>query len=124
MAINLNHAQFGAQFTEFVNFASRNAGDPDTIVCLDDREQGREPNQLLGPDGEPRLITVKTGDTIRPLFGPSFGRSAENKALNNQIRTLFMETVLKVCGARNTDELPETVRTAMKLKDYDNAGHP
>ena len=40
------------------------------------------------------------------------------------IRNLFMETVLKVCGARNTDELPETVRTAMKLKDYDNAGHP
>ncbi len=35
-----------------------------------------------------------------------------------------METVLKVCGARTVDELPETVRTAMKLKDYDNKGHP
>ena len=45
MAINLNHAQFGAQFTEFVDFATRNAGDPDTIVCLDDRERGRAPNQ-------------------------------------------------------------------------------
>jgi hypothetical protein len=79
---------------------------------------------LLGPNGEARVISVKGGDTIRPLFGAHFGRSAENKALNNQIRNLFMETVLKVCGARNTDELPETVRTAMKLKDYDNAGHP
>ncbi len=43
MAINLNHAQFGAQFTEFVDFATRNAGDPDTIVCLDDRERGARP---------------------------------------------------------------------------------
>lgn len=27
MAINLNHNQFGTQFQEFVNFATRNAGD-------------------------------------------------------------------------------------------------
>ena len=34
MAINLNHSQFGAQFTEFVNLATRNAADPNTIVVL------------------------------------------------------------------------------------------
>ncbi len=27
MSINLNHAQFGAQFKEFVDFATRNAAD-------------------------------------------------------------------------------------------------
>ena len=94
MAINLNHSQFGAQFTEFVNLATRNAADPNTIVCLDDKEQGRAPNQLLGPNGDARVISVKNGDTIRPFFGPRFGRSAEDKALNNQIRTLFLATVL------------------------------
>ena len=124
MAINLNHQQFGSQFQEFVDLATRNAADPDTIVCLDDRERGRAPNQLLGPNGEARLISVKDGDTIRPLLGAHFGRSADNKALNNQIRNLFLETVLKICGVRTKEELPETVRTAMKLKDYDNKGHP
>ena len=49
MAINLNHVQYGSQFQEFVDLAARNAGDPNTIVCLDDREQGRAPDQLLGP---------------------------------------------------------------------------
>ena len=124
MAINLNHVQFGAQFTEFVNLATRNAGDPDTIVCLDEHEQGRAPGQLLGPDGEARLISVKDGDTIRPLLGARFGRSAENKALNNQIRNLFLETVLKVCGVQTKEQLPENIKRAMKLKDYDNNGHP
>ncbi len=46
MAINVNHAECGAQFTEFVNFATRNAGDPDTIVCLDDHERERAPESL------------------------------------------------------------------------------
>jgi len=124
MAINLNHAQYGAQFTEFVNLAARNAGDPDTIVCLDEHEQGRAPEQLLGPNGEARVISVKDGDTIRPLLGARFGRSAANKALNNQIRNLFLETVLKVCGVQTKEQLPEPVKTAMKLKDYDNGGHP
>ena len=124
MAINLNHAQFGAQFQEFVNLATRNAGDPDTIVCLNEHEQGRAPEQLLGPNGEARVISVKDGDTIRPLLGARFGRSAENKALNNQIRNLFLETVLKVCGVQTKEQLPEPVKTAMKLKDYDNNGHP
>ena len=124
MAINLNHAQFGAQFAEFVNLAARNAGDPNTIVCLNEHEQGRAPEQLLGPDGEARVISVKDGDTVRPLLGARFGRSAENKALNNQIRNLFLETVLKVCGVQTKEQLPEPVKTAMKLKDYDNNGHP
>ena len=124
MAINLNHAQYGAQFTEFVNLAARNAGDPDTIVCLNEHEQGRAPEQLLGPDGEARVISVKDGDTIRPLLGAHFGRSAENKALNNQIRNLFLETVLKVCGVQTKEQLPENIKRAMKLQDYDNKGHP
>ena len=54
MAINLNHVQFGSQFQEFVNLAARNAGDPDSIVCLDEHERGRAPEQLLGPNGEAR----------------------------------------------------------------------
>ena len=124
MAINLNHAQYGAQFTEFVNLAARNAGDQNSIVSLDEHERERAPEQLLGPNGEARVISVKDGDTIRPLLGARFGRSAENKALNNQIRNLFLETVLKVCGVRTAEELPESIRTAMKLKDYDNKGHP
>ena len=100
MAINLNHQQFGSQFQEFVNLATRNAGAPNTIVCLDDHERGRAPNQLLGPDGEARLISVKNGDTVKPLLGARFGRSADDKALNNQIRNLFLETVLGRSGSR------------------------
>ncbi len=75
MAINLNVDKFGAQFQEFVNLATRNAGDPDTIVCLDDHERGRAPESLLGPNGEARQISVKNGDTIRPLRRSAGGRS-------------------------------------------------
>ena len=124
MAINLNHAQFGAQFQEFVNLAARNAGDQNSIVCLDEHERERAPEQLLGPNGEARVISVKSGDTIRPLFGARLGRSTDNKASNNQIRSLFLDTVLKVCGVQSQEELPENIKTAMKLKDYDNKGHP
>ena len=124
MAINLNHVQFGSQFQEFVNLAARNAGDPDSIVCLDEHERGRAPEQLLGPNGEARVISVKGGDTIRPLLGARFGRSVADKASNNQIRNLFLETVLKVCGVQSQEQLPENIKLAMKLKDYDNKGHP
>jgi len=124
MAINLNHVQFGPQFQEFVNLAARNAGDQNSIACFDAFEQGRAPDQLLGPNGEARIISVKDGDTVRPLLGARFGRSAEDKAINNKIRNLFLETVLKVCGVRTQEELPDNVKTAMKLKDYDNKGHP
>ena len=58
---------------------------------------------LLDQDGERRTIVVKNGDTIRPLFG----RSQAHKDLNNEVRELFKETVLKVCDAQTLDDLPE-----------------
>ncbi|MBQ6103756.1 MAG: hypothetical protein IJL06_08805 [Kiritimatiellae bacterium] len=75
---------------------------------------------LLDQDGERRTIVVKNGDTIRPLFG----RSQAHKDLNNEVRELFKETVLKVCDAQTLDDLPKAVQDVMKKGDYDNGGHP
>ena len=117
MSINLNHSIYGAQFSAFRDLASQASLAQDTLVSIDEAGRGKG---LLNEAGESRRIVVKKGDTIRPLFG----RSQGHVDLNNEVRDLFKETVLKVCGARTLDDLPESVFKAMKSRDYDNKGHP
>ncbi len=113
MAINLDNAQFRA----FRALADDAKLGQDTLVSVDGSGRGKG---LLNEAGESRRIVVKKGDTIRPLFG----RSQGHVDLNNEVRDLFKETVLKVCGARTMDDLPESVFSVMKSRDYDNKGHP
>jgi len=80
---------------------------------------------LLNEAGERRTIVVKNdGDEIRSFTNPFFSRKQTQRDLNNEVRDLFKETVLKICGAKTLDDLPKAVRDVMKKGDYDNDGHP
>ena len=124
MAINLNIDKYGAQFNAFVNFANANANNEDTLACIDGIGRNAV---LLDPDGKPRTIVAKNdNDKIKSLFkNQRFNRSVDQKALNNAVRDLFKETVLKVCGVKTIRELPAAVRKAMKEDDFKgDGGHP
>ena len=121
MAINLNLKTYGDQFRAFVNFANANANDADTLACI----EGDKPGGLLDPDGNVRAIVAKTDDDkIKPYRNLLFSRNNDQKALNNSVRDLFKETVLKVCGVGRIEDLPPSVRAVMRKSDYDNNGHP
>ena len=117
MAINLNDSLYGAQFSAFRSLANDARLSQDTLVSVDESCRGKG---LLNQNGEKRTIVVKQGDTIRPLFG----RSQGHKDLNNEVRNLFKETVLRICDAKTLDDLPKAVQDVMKKTDYDNKGHP
>ena len=117
MAINLNDSLYGAQFNAFRNLANDASLSQDTLVSVDEAGRGKG---LLNQNGEKRTIVVKQGDTIRPLFG----RSQGHVDLNNEVRNLFRETVLRICDAKTLDDLPKAVQDVMKKKDYDDEGHP
>ena len=123
MAINLNLDKYGDQFRAFVNFANANANNADTLACI----QGDAPGGLLDPDGKARTIVAKTDDDrIKSLRkNQFFNRNDDQKALNNSVRDLFKETVLKVCGVDDIDKLPPSVLAVMRKGDYGaNGGHP
>ena len=46
------------------------------------------------------------------------GRWADSRDINDRVRTLFKTTILNMFGVNNEEQLPETLRTAMKLQDY------
>ena len=123
MAINLNLEKYGNQFRAFVNFANANANDADTLACIG----GDAPGGLLDPEGNVRAIVAKTDDDKIKRFKHNllFSRNDDQKALNNAVRDLFKETVLKVCGVGKIEDLPPSVRAVMRKGDYGvNGGHP
>ena len=123
MAINLNLKTYGDQFRAFVNFANANANNADTLACID----GDAPGGLLDPEGNVRAIVAKTDDDKIKRFKHNllFSRTDDQKALNNAVRTLFKETILKVCGVDDIDKLPPSVLAVMRKGDYGaNGGHP
>ena len=120
MAINLNLPTYGDQFRAFVVFAKENANNEDTLACIGG-------SALLDPDGKPRSIVAKNdGDKIKSLWkNQFFGRTGDQARHNDSVRDLFKETVFKVCGAKNFNELPPAVRDVMKEGDYKvDGGHP
>lgn len=48
----------------------------------------------------------------------NIGRRADSRKTNNEVRTLFMSTILGMFGVASEEQLPETLRAAMKLHDY------
>jgi hypothetical protein len=123
MAINLNLKTYGDQFRAFVNFANANANNADTLACI----EGDEPGGLLDPEGKVRKIVAKTDDDKIKSFSKNqfFNRNDGQKALNNSVRDLFKETVLKVCGVGGIDDLPPSVLAVMRKGDYGaGGGHP
>ena len=122
MAINLNDSLYGAQFRAFQALANDTKLDQDTLVSVDESGRGKG---LLNEAGEQRTIVVKNdGDEIKGFSNPFFSRKQNQIDLNNEVRNLFKETVLKICGAKSLDDLPKAVLSVMRKGDYDNGGHP
>ena len=99
--VNLNDAQFRA-FTQFAASVS----DKGTVLKAND-------NPLTASDGTPRKIVAKGYDG----YG-HFWRDDASKGINNDIRKLFKDTVLRMFGATDVQDLPKDVRDAMKTGDY------
>ncbi len=126
MAIDLNVNKYGAQFSAFVDFA-KNAADENTIVCVsDDKNKTEAENnaareaRMLGNDGTPRAITAKTvSDHKGKLF-----RWENSRNINNDVRGLFLRTVLAVCGVNRIDDLPQAVFDVMRKNDFEADGRP
>ena len=51
-------------------------------------------------------------------FVGNIGRSAASKAANDSVRSNFMDSVLGMFGVKDTKDLPDSVKAAMKLDDY------
>lgn len=111
MAINLNLEKYGAQFNAFAEFAAAHKNQ-DWVVRI-------EGQGLLGANGEPRRIVAKNWDGAGNVL-----RFSGSRAVNNDVRSLFKETVLAVCGVRRLEDLPPSVLAVMKKDDYDGKGHP
>lgn len=107
MAINLNDSLYGAQFKAFVDFAAGQR-DQGTIVRLEGEAPG-----MPGPNGEPRVIIAKQGDGYGHIW-----RNADSKAINTNVRNLFMSSILAVCGVDRSEQLPANVRAVLKEDDY------
>ena len=122
MAVNLNDALYGAQFRAFQALADDTKLGQDALVSVDEAGRGKG---LLNEAGERRKIVVKNdGDEIKSFTNPFFSRKQNQIDLNNEVRNLFKETVLKICGAKTLEDLPKAVLSVMKKGDYDNDGHP
>ena len=100
--VNLNDAQFKA-FTQFAASVS----DKGTVLKAND-------NPLTAPDGTPRKIVAKGYDGYGHIW-----RKQPSKDINNDVRTLFRDTVLRMFGVNDVQNLPDDVKTAMKTGDYD-----
>lgn len=104
MTINLNNAQF----KQFVQFAERQSN-PTKSEAIARVTGGRD-----ALDG--RTISVSTTDHVRGLL--NWGRrSGANATENNDARALFREAVFSMFGG--AANVPDSVKTAMRLEDYD-----
>ena len=122
MAINLNDSLYGAQFRAFQALADDTKLGQDALVSVDESNRGKG---LLNEAGERMTIVVKNdGDEIKSFTNPFFSRKQNQIDLNNEVRNLFKETVLKICGVKTLDDLPKAVLSVMRKGDYDNEGHP
>ena len=93
------------QFNEFIRFASGEGVQGTTVLGSRASDDG----------GGTMTIAAKS----KRDFVGNIGRSATAKAENTAVRDLFKNSVLAVCHVDSVDELPEVVKTAMKLDDYD-----
>lgn len=123
MAINLNANQYAAQFSAFVKFAGHNnqgfvarieKQKPDNNLLDPDN-----PGKQVGPDGQARNIVAKSWDG-----SGQFLRTKGSRSVNNEVRELFLKTILGVCGAQKVEDLPQSVQDVLKIEDFDGKGHP
>lgn len=95
--IDINDAFIKTQFRNFVDFAQGKA-------------DGTKVRVLIG--NEEHAIGAKSECFLNKIFF----RAPSNKAVNNEVRTLFRQSVAQMFGGE--EHMPPSVRTAMRLGDY------
>ena len=99
------------QYSQFISAAHAD-GVKDRTVIGSDRQPG---------EGD---AVISIGAKSKTDFIGHIGRSAASRDENNEIRDRFLESVKTMFGVSDETKLPESVRTAMKLEDYDHKGKP
>ena len=101
MALTINQ-----QFNRFVEFASarNDANNQNTIARVGDLAEG---GILAG-----RMIKEAEGDAVKKLF-----RADDLQRENDIARKLFRQSIVDIFGGLS--RVPDSVKEAMKLKDYD-----
>ena len=115
MAIDLNTKTYGEQFNAFVNFASKNRN-LGNVARIGETRAGTD---LLGKNGEPRTIVAKDWDG-----SGQFWRFSSSRKVNNEVRDLFLKTILSVCSVDKIEELPQNVQDVLKAEDFNGKGRP
>lgn len=95
------------QFNAFVSFASQKGVSGQTTL---------ESVQGTG------VMSIKAKSKMD--FVGNIGRSDESKAVNKNVRDLFMNSVLKMFRVSKLDDLPDVVKAAMKPEDFKAQGKP
>ena len=95
------------QFNEFVRFASQKSVSGQTTL---------ESVQGTG------VMSIKARS--KKDFVGNVGRSAESKTANQNVRDIFLNSVLKMFGASKLEDLPDVVKAAMKPEDFKAHGKP
>ncbi len=81
-------------------------------------------DSVIRINGESFTCQVSHADAPKSGFGLLGFRGKDQQNLNNATRTLFKQTVLDALGLKDENELPKSVKDAMKLSDYHNKGRP
>lgn len=105
MAINLDNAQF-RQFVQFAEQQTDPAKSEAVARVTGDRDA------LAG-----RTITAAGNDRVHHWYNFRGARSDVNATENNDARALFREAVFSMFGGE--ENVPDSVKTAMRLGDYD-----
>lgn len=88
----------------------------DFVARVERQELGQA---LIGQDGAARRIVAKDFDGSGQVW-----RRKGSRAVNNEVRTLFLQTILAVCGVKSKEDLPPSVRDVLKGADFDGKGRP
>ena len=95
----IDNSFINTQFKTFVDFARG-------------KDAGTKVRALIGNNGPERTIGAKSESVLNKIFF----RLPSNKAVNNEVRTIFRASVARMFGGE--EHIPASVKSAMKLGDY------
>ena len=90
------------QYQQFVNFASADGVKSGTILASQKAQ-----------NGDLTIVAKTKGD----FFG-NIWRNKDTRDANDAIREAFKHSIVNLFGVTNEDQLPDSVKKAMKLDDY------
>ncbi len=90
------------QYQQFVNFASADGVKSGTILASQKAQ-----------NGDLTIVAKTKGD----FFG-NIWRNKDTRDANDAIREAFKQSIVNLFGVTNEDQLPDSVKKAMKLDDY------